>query len=138
MCCVLGAVRAVQSSNAAGQGLQRLSGMCLSKSDQVHYHPTLALDVLLKQVCQGCRQHARSLVLTARHDMSYLPGLIVRAVLELVGPIRSRQALMASGFDSFRAQRGPLVMKSTSVGKKDLPCWSSTPDRETSLANSCQ
>ena len=52
----------------------------------------------------------------------YLSGFVERAVEELVGPIKSRHDLTAPGFDSFRAQRGPLVMKLTRVGKKGLSC----------------
>lgn len=42
--------------------------------------------------------------------------------MELVGPISSLQPLIAPGLDSLSAQSGPLVMKSTRVGKNGFPC----------------
>lgn len=50
-----------------------------------------------------------------------LRGFSALAVNTLVGPIRSRQALIAPGWASTRAQMGPLVMNSTSLGKNGLP-----------------
>ncbi len=53
-----------------------------------------------------------------------LLGFSARAVLELVGPIKLRHSLMAFCLAKTRAYTGPLVMKLTSVSKKDFPLCS--------------
>ena len=49
-------------------------------------------------------------------------GCCSLAAKALVGPMRPLQALTASSLPSTMAYSGPLVMNSTSLGKKDLPC----------------
>lgn len=53
-----------------------------------------------------------------------LLGFSALAVLELVGPIKLRHSLMAFCLAKTRAYTGPLVMKLTSVSKKDFPLCS--------------
>jgi hypothetical protein len=54
----------------------------------------------------------------------YHLGFFTRASKELVGPISSLQALIASCLDKASAHKGPLVMNSTRPGKKGLPLCS--------------
>lgn len=53
-----------------------------------------------------------------------LRGADWRAASTLVGPMSLRQSVMALGLASTRAYTGPLVMKSTSLGKNSLPACS--------------
>lgn len=57
---------------------------------------------------------------TAPH-YPHLRGFSARAVNTFVGPMSSRHPLMASGLARTIAQMGPLVMKSTSLGKNGFP-----------------
>ncbi len=62
--------------------------------------------------------------MTNVHVETNLLGFSARAVLELVGPIKLRHSLMAFCLAKTRAYTGPLVMKLTSVSKKDFPLCS--------------
>jgi hypothetical protein len=55
---------------------------------------------------------------------AHLLGAVSLALNTLVGPIKSRHALTAPGLASMSAYSGPLVMNSTSCGKKALPSCS--------------
>lgn len=56
--------------------------------------------------------------------LPHLLGLVTRAICELVGPMRLRQACTAPSLPSTSAHSGPPLMKEDRAGKKGRP-WCS-------------